>query len=149
MRAATILTLAAALVVVVGCGRKEPGEAPAAGANPEAEAAALAAAQAWLRLVDAGRYAESWDQAAQYFKGAVPCDQWGRTLEAVRGPLGNVADRQVAGTRYATALPGAPDGRYVVVQFKTRFEKKQSAVETVTPMCEEDGTWRVSGYYIK
>ena len=50
---------------------------------------------------------------------------------------------------YAEALPGAPDGKYVVVQYRTSFERKESAVETVTPMLDEDGRWRVSGYFIK
>jgi hypothetical protein len=48
-----------------------------------------------------------------------------------------------------TSLPGAPDGDYVVIRFATSFEKKKSAIETVTPMRERNGTWRVSGYYIK
>lgn len=48
-----------------------------------------------------------------------------------------------------TSLPGAPDGEYVVIQFETSFEKKKSSLETVTPMKEKDGAWRVSGYYIK
>ncbi len=44
---------------------------------------------------------------------------------------------------------GAPDGEYVVIQFETSFEHKRSAIETVTPMMDRDGKWRVSGYYIK
>jgi len=46
-------------------------------------------------------------------------------------------------------VPGAPDGEYVVLRFETSFENKAKAIETVTPMREKDGTWRVSGYYIK
>jgi hypothetical protein len=46
-------------------------------------------------------------------------------------------------------LPGAPDGQYVVIQFETSFENKHNAVETVTPMLEPNGQWRVSGYYIR
>ena len=34
-------------------------------------------------------------------------------------------------------------------RFESSFEHKASAVETVTPMKDADGTWRVSGYYIK
>ena len=45
--------------------------------------------------------------------------------------------------------PGPPDGQYVVIRFQTTFEHKRSGVETVTPMLEQDGGWRVSGYYIK
>jgi hypothetical protein len=29
------------------------------------------------------------------------------------------------------------------------FTNKKEAVETVTPMKDEDGFWRVSGYYVK
>jgi hypothetical protein len=50
---------------------------------------------------------------------------------------------------YKTSLPGAPDGDYVVIQFVTSFGNKKSAIETVTPMLEKDGSWRVSGYYIR
>ncbi|HWN92533.1 MAG TPA: DUF4019 domain-containing protein, partial [Verrucomicrobiae bacterium] len=46
-------------------------------------------------------------------------------------------------------LPGAPDGEYVVIQYETAFENKASAVETITPMLDKDGSWRISGYYIK
>lgn len=48
-----------------------------------------------------------------------------------------------------TSLPGAPDGEYVVIEFESSFEHKKSAIETVTPMNDKDGKWRVSGYYIK
>lgn len=51
--------------------------------------------------------------------------------------------------RYRTSVPGAPDGEYVVVQFKTSFDKKAKAIETVTPMKDPDGQWRVAGYFIK
>jgi hypothetical protein len=50
---------------------------------------------------------------------------------------------------YTNTLPGAPDGEYVVIQYETSFENKKSAIETITPMLDEDGRWRVSGYYIK
>jgi len=35
------------------------------------------------------------------------------------------------------------------MQFATRFEHKQTAVETVTFMQEKDGQWKAAGYYIK
>ena len=43
----------------------------------------------------------------------------------------------------------SPDGHYVVIQYATTFEHKKSAVETITPMQEADGSWKVSGYFIK
>jgi len=50
---------------------------------------------------------------------------------------------------YTKTLPGAPDGEYVVIQYDSSFEHKQSAVETVIPMLDKDGQWRVSGYVIR
>jgi hypothetical protein len=117
--------------------------------NPEAEADALAAAEAWLALVDSGQYAESWDEAAQYFKGAVPKDKWLQTMNAARTPFGKNIFRKLKSKHYKTSLPGAPDGEYVVIKFNASFENKKSAVETITPMLDKDGTWRVSGYYMK
>jgi hypothetical protein len=113
------------------------------------EDAAQAAAEVWLKLVDAGDYKASWEQAAMVFKGAVTQADWEQKAGAVRNPLGKVVSRKLKSRQYAEQLPGAPDGKYVVIQYDTVFEHKQSAVETVTPMMDPDGTWRVSGYFIR
>ncbi|MBW2370029.1 MAG: DUF4019 domain-containing protein [Deltaproteobacteria bacterium] len=115
----------------------------------EKEKAALSAAEAWLQMVDDGKYIESWNEAAKYLKNAVTTEQWEQSLNAGRSPMGKLISRGVKGMNYMTALPGTPDGEYVVIQFNTVFENKKQAVETVTPMMEPDGKWRVSGYYIK
>jgi hypothetical protein len=112
-------------------------------------AMALAAADAWLQGIDAGRYAESWDEAAALFRGAVTQEQWEQALRGVRGPLGKLASRKVRSAHCARSLPGAPDGEYVVIQYDAAYENKREAVETVTPMREKDGAWRVSGYFVK
>ena len=117
--------------------------------NNEKEKTAVAAAEQWLSLVDEGKYDQSWKEAAKYFKNAVSQDKWHQSLQAVRSPLGKLISRKMKTQVYKTSLPGAPDGEYVVIQFETSFKNKKAAVETVTPMIDEDGVWRVSGYYIK
>lgn len=121
----------------------------ASGQNVDMENKSVASAEAWLDLVDGGKYADSWKQASEYFKNAVKLAQWEQSLVAVRKPLGKIISRKLSSKNYMTSLPGAPDGEYVVIQFETSFQNKKSAVETVTPMKEKDGRWRVSGYYIK
>ncbi len=118
-------------------------------ANQQAETEAVQVADQWVALVDEGQFASSWDKAAELFKGAITKDQWEKSLTAVRTPLGPRVTRKVKSTQYATSLPGAPDGEYVVIQYETAFQKKRSAIETVTPMRDPDGKWRVSGYFIK
>ena len=115
----------------------------------EKQKAAIAGAKEWLGLVDQGKYAESWTQAAAYFKNAVTPEKWQQSLDAVRKPLGELVSREVKDAVNVTSLPGAPDGEYVVIHFQTSFANKRSAIETVTPMLEKDGKWRVSGYFIK
>lgn len=122
---------------------------PAIQADQSAEVAAMAASQAWLALVDEGNYSGSWEEAAEYFRHAVTMEQWQRSMTAFRGPLGKVVSRELKAKEYTRTLPGAPDVEYVVIQYDTSFENKKSAVETITPMLDTDGKWRVSGYYIK
>ena len=113
------------------------------------ETEAVTAAEGWLALVDAGKYGESWKAASGFFKSSVPQGQWEQSLKAVRPPLGKLVSRKLLSKTYMTSLPGAPDGEYLVIQFETSFQNKKSAIETITPMKEKDGKWRVSGYYIK
>ncbi|MFB0507349.1 MAG: DUF4019 domain-containing protein [Thermodesulfobacteriota bacterium] len=114
-----------------------------------AEEAALKASQAWLSLVDQGDYVKSWEEAAACFRMAATLEQWQRSMMAFRNPLGKVVSRKLKSKHYTKTLPGAPDGEYVVMQYETSFENKKSAIETITPMLDKDGRWRVSGYYIR
>lgn len=124
--------------------------APAASAPPDLRVLeAETAARAWLQVVDQNQYGRSWLNAASLFRSAVPKDTWRMQLAGVRKPLGEVVRRDLIGAKSTTSLPGAPDGEYVVLQFRTHFRRKASAIETVTPMRDTDGVWRVGGYYIK
>ena len=111
--------------------------------------AAVESAKAWLKITDTGDYAGSWETTCGLFKGMVSKEQLAQSLGMVRQPLGKVISRQVMSTKYTEMMPGMGPGEYVVIQFKTSFENKKDAIETVTPMLDKDGAWRVSGYYIK
>jgi hypothetical protein len=112
-------------------------------------AAAMAAAQAWLKLIDAGNYSESWKQASAVVQGAAPEMVFAKAMETFRQPLGAVVSRQLKSAEPAAQLPGAADGQYVLMQFETSFANKQSAIETVTFSLEKDGQWKSAGYFIK
>lgn len=122
---------------------------PAGAANEEAVAKAQEAARSWLALTDSGNGARSWQASASLFKAGVPQDKWEQSLAAARGPLGALKSRTLSSATYSRTLPGAPDGEYVVIQYSSQFANKATAVETVTPMRENDGSWKVSGYFIR
>ena len=118
-------------------------------ADSAKEINAQKASDAWLAMVDDGRYSKSWQNTSSYFKNFVDEKQWEKALNSVRKPLGEVLSRKAISKNYTRTLPGAPDGEYVVIQYETSFQNKASAIETVTPSLEKDGIWCVSGYYIK
>jgi hypothetical protein len=132
------LALAAAITALSAMGAEELDIAPA-----------MTAAQAWLTRVDAGSYGESWDESAAYFQEKVPKVQWQTSLDTKRTPLGGMVARKIRKATYARALPNAPEGEYVVIEFDTAFENLPQSTETVTSMRGKDGSWKVAGYLIK
>ncbi len=118
-------------------------------AQQKPEQLAQQSSDAWLALVDSGKYADSWQESSSLFKAHASKEQWKSMLAATRDPLGKMTSRKLHSATYTKTLPGAPDGDYVVIQYETSFEHKQAAVETVMPMLDKDGKWRVSGYFIK
>jgi len=128
------------IISIIGCSPSS---------SSEAENEALKTATSWLALVDSEKYEESWEESAEFFKGAVPKEQWQQSMQSVRKPIGKNISRKLQSKLYLTSLPGAPDGEYVVIKFDSSFENKRNALETVTPMLDKDGQWRISGYFMK
>ncbi|OPY89746.1 MAG: hypothetical protein A4E72_00995 [Syntrophus sp. PtaU1.Bin208] len=118
-------------------------------AASETEKSAFSAAEVWLSLIDSGDYPGSWKEASSYFQGAVSEQRWAASLDAVRKPLGKMVSRKRVKTQESSSLPGAPDGRYVVISYETAFEQKESSIETITLTLDKDGKWRAAGYFIK
>jgi hypothetical protein len=98
--------------------------------------------------VDQEQYAKSWEEAAPLLRESVTKDTWVNAVGGVRGTVGKLKSRKLKSAEDAKNMPGMPAGRYVVIQYDAVFANRP-AVETITPMLDEDGTWRVSGYYVK
>ncbi len=131
---------AAYLILPAEAAKKEP-------ALPS-EKAAVAAAETWLTGIDAGNYAQSWKEAAQFFQSSITEADWSAALTSVRKPLSELKSRKLHSAKSVKSLPGAPDGDYVVMQFDTSFAAKEKSVETVTFMKDPNGTWKAVGYFI-
>jgi hypothetical protein len=118
-------------------------------ADPDPTAEATAASREWLSVVDAGQYAQSWDEAAALFKHNIAKTQWERAVGDVRKQTGALKTRELESAQPAHRLPGVPDGDYVVIVYRSSFAAAPAATETVTPMRDADGHWRVAGYWVK
>lgn len=120
-------------------------------ANPHAEQeqAAISAAEAWLAFMDGGEYASTYTEASALFKNAMTQEDWVARVQPLRESMGVIKERTLAGKQYATELPGAPAGEYVVLQFTTKFQEGVDRVEVVSTMRDEDGAFRVAGYFVQ
>ena len=74
---------------------------------------AVTAAKAWLGLVDAKQYKESWLEAAPFFKDRVSENDWVKMISLARGPFGDVKSRELKDAKYATSFPGSSTRRSV------------------------------------
>ena len=118
-------------------------------AAPDEISAARTAATSWIQKIDSANYSESWESAASVFKATVSLQNWEKAATSVRAPLGSVRKRSKMAATATRTIPGAPEGRYVILQYDTAFENKATAVETVTVAQDKNGSWRVAGYFIK
>lgn len=118
----------------------------------DAKTAAVAAMEKWLKIIDEGKYAKSWDEAAASFQKALTSEKWVEALASVRTPLGALESRRLASATYQKDVPlpegGTLSGEFVIVQFETAFANMKYTVETVTFELQ-DGSWKASGYFIK
>lgn len=112
-------------------------------------AKAVESANNWLSLFDAGNYDKAWNDTSDWFKAKLPKSQWQAKAPDMRKGFGKVVKRKLERQQVTTTLPGAPDGNYVILEYKTEFEQKKSADEEVIPYKGKDGMWRVCGYTVR
>ena len=124
------------------------GETPVGVPNKSADAEqkAVAVAEPWLALVDRKEYSKAWETSAERLKKAVTRRDFVKSIGDWRKQFGRVTSRQLESKKYATTLPHAPDGPYVVLQYKTSFANNKAIVETVELILGKDRKWRVSNY---
>lgn len=123
--------------------------AGSAQAQDPREVVVQTAARDWLTLTDKGDGEASWKAAGEKFRKAMSVPDWTKALQTYREPFGAVQQRAAVSTSFRNEMPGAPDGQYALLQFRTAFAKKSEGHESVTLELESDGKWRVIGYFIR
>ena len=116
--------------------------------DPRASAV-QAVARDWLVLIDRGEAPASWNAAGKRFQAAMPLSGWADTLRKERIPLGAVGSRAALRTSFQKQFAGVPEGDYALVGFETSFAERPQGHETVTLEREDDGNWRVVGYFVR
>jgi hypothetical protein len=121
------------------------------GGDPHAaeEVAAERQALGFLGYLDHGRFADSYAYTGMLIRAQLDRDAFAAQVEKTRAGTGALQSRDLIDASYATTVPGAPEGQYVVLHYRSSFANRaDEAVETLT-LAFAKGYWRVSGYYIK
>ena len=130
---------------------KPAAPAPAGTVNEKDPDVALAkkAALDWLTLADAGKFEETWVEAASIFQKKQTKAAWATGLGGARPTMGKIVTRTYLNHEIRTILPELPPGKYITVRFNSVFEKHKDGAESVTLV--KDGTrgYRMMSYFLK
>ena len=121
---------------------------PSADPHIADEQAAERQALGFVGYLDHGRYADSYAYTGMLIRAQLDRDSFAKQLEKARAGTGALLSRELIDASYATTVPGAPEGQYVVLHYSASFANRQETLETLT-LAFAKGYWRVSGYYIK
>jgi hypothetical protein len=127
------------------------GASPVADAQEDSDLAIAAAEQEatrWLEALDAGRHAESWDNAAAVMKEGRSLADWVRDVAAPRETFGKSVMRELERKEFSTSVRGGPSGKYVTLKYLTQFTKAPPVYETILLVLEQDH-WRIAGYSLE
>ncbi|MBS2040064.1 DUF4019 domain-containing protein [bacterium] len=116
-------------------------------AAPSTEAPALAAANDFVKLVDAAQFDKAYDAFSNFGQKAVGKEQFVTMMRDVQDKIGTQTSRKLKSKQFTHELPGAPKGDYWVFDYETNFSKKGPSVERVTSMLEGKA-WKVAGYVL-
>jgi len=124
------------------------GALPAAAQDPRVSAAQGASLD-WLLLSDKNDAAGTYAAASKRFQEAISLEKWTEAMTKAHERFGQVLRRTHIRTQAPTPNKNTPPGEFIVLFYRTDFEKRQTGTETVTLEHESDGKWRVVGYLMQ
>ncbi len=113
-----------------------------------AEQSAFAAAQ-FLFLVDTEEYVKSWEISSANLKKMLSQEAWNQQIVKIRSFLGPIVERIHHDISYTDSPSDVPTGEYVIMTFVSKFELRESVIETITLMLGDNDQWQVVGYFLR
>jgi uncharacterized protein (TIGR03067 family) len=106
----------------------------------------LNAAQEWLAVMNEGKFGQLFDLCSSWAKRFATREQTSQSHQKIRDSLGKAVHRTLYRVQPFVETPGLPSGRYMAVQYKSRFERQQEIWETLAFHVDTDGKWRLVTY---
>lgn len=95
-------------------------------------------ARSYLGQIDANHYDQAWTFMAPLFKDLNSQSLWQNRHQVLRDAYGPLVSRLFHRISYRQSYSNSPDGQYVIIQFKSIFQNKATATETVVFDCQTD-----------
>ena len=135
-----VLIVAAAFMIIY----------PILNEKPDTEKAekATVVAMEFFQLIDAAKYADSWQMSADMMKEKVTEKDWVEKLTKARSLSGDLIERVKKSSSYSPTAQDSPEGEYISLVFDSKYQRAESVSEYVTVMLE-GGHWKVAGYFIQ
>lgn len=113
----------------------------------EDERAAVDAAQQWLKLMDQGKYEESWKQASKYLQRQFNQKNWTRARQATPHPKTRAKTRVLDQFQFLPkAPPGLGEAPAVILRFRT--PGADFDLYEIVALAKLEGRWQPTGYQI-
>jgi hypothetical protein len=102
------------------------------------------------RSIESGRGAELWGRASAVVGDSVDAQTFCENVLSQRARLGSITSRRWARLdRYRSdGDAGTPAGTYASAVFDLQFDSGHGRQETIALRFDEDGVWRLVGYWI-
>ncbi|MBC8114371.1 MAG: protein kinase [Candidatus Saccharimonas sp.] len=120
---------------------------PVAATLGDEERKVLKAAEAFLGVMDDGKFGELWNMSSTMAKRAITREQASKHYQSLRDTVGKATQRTLQRLWLIDEFPGLPEGRYACVEYKTHFANREGLLfESAVLNFDTDGQWRVNTY---
>ena len=103
----------------------------------------------FLQQLDQGQQDKAWQAMSAFFQSINDRRGWKTRHQFIRSSYGSLIARELKNISYRRTFNQAPDGEYVIVQFRSAFLNKAESRETVVLDCSEGTECSVREYVIQ
>lgn len=106
-------------------------------------------AATWLIDVDKDKSGAGYPGTSATVRKGYSEQEWTKVMGKIRMPMGKNIDRSLKTYDEVTMMIGDSKINFRLIAFKAKFSNALDAVETLSMVKEESGSWKVDGYWAK
>lgn len=113
------------------------------------EKAAREAAESWLKLIDSGKYSDSWAEAASVLRDLYSEKSWEKRLNEYAEQASGLSpnkSRELISIESVKSLPSHHEREGVLLGYRCQLETLSPRSQTLELILDSDQVWRVANY---